>query len=110
MADRRWDIRTSSAWPIERQRTFMKNLAILEGYDKPEDWIGYPKQALIDNSGSGLLKLYLGVERVVKTLVPATRNMVWQRRKTGLFANEEGFRNWMSEMLEHHGVQNPTDC
>jgi len=110
MVDRKWDIRTNSAWPVERQRAFMKNLEELEGYDKPEDWIGYPKQALKDNGGYGLLKLYGGVERVVKTLIPATRNLVWKRRKIGLFATEEGFRNWMREMLEHHGIQNPINC
>ena len=67
MADRKWVIRTNSAWPVERQKAFMKNLEELEGYDKPEDWIGYPNQTRKDNEGYGQLKLYGGVERVVKT-------------------------------------------
>ena len=110
MFDEEWGIRTNSAWPIERQRTFMQNLGELEGYEDAEDWNGYPKQALRDNGGYGLLKLYGGVEKVVKTLVPATRNMVWQRRRIGQFATEEGFRSWMREMLDDHGVRNPADC
>jgi len=111
VCDDQWDVRTNSAWDIERQRTFMENLGELEGYEAAEDWNGYPKQALIDNEGRGLLKLYGGsVQRVVKTLIPATRSIVWQRRRISQFATEEGFRSWMSDTLNDLGVQNPADC
>ena len=68
--DDEWDIRENSAWPLTKQKNFMEKLGKKEGYKKPEEWIGYPKQALKDNGGYGLLKLYKSVERVVKTLIP----------------------------------------
>jgi hypothetical protein len=108
--DDEWDIRENSAWPQTKQKEFMEKLGEKEGYDKPEEWIGYPKQALKDNGGYGLLKLYKGMERVVKTLISETRGMVWRRRLTGMFSTEEGFRRWVGKLLKDHDVQTPSDC
>ncbi len=49
--DDEWDIRENSAWPQTKQKKFMEKLGKKEGYKKPEEWIGYPKQALKDNGG-----------------------------------------------------------
>ena len=108
--DDEWDIRENSAWPQTKQKKFMEKLGKKEGYKKPEEWIGYPKQALKDNGGYGLLKLYKGVERVVKTLIPETRDMVWRRRPTGIYSSEEEFRGWMKKLLKDYDIQNPSEC
>ena len=44
MSDEEWDIRTNTAWPHSRQKTFMRELGESEGYGTPGDWIGYRKQ------------------------------------------------------------------